>query len=87
MYFLRDPELPDEIKIGRARDVSKRISSFNTGRPRNLELIRKIYSGDYKEYERKVHKHFEDSRIRREWFRISHKELENFFDNINDFIE
>ena len=86
VYFICDPNLPNEVKIGRARDVDKRIATFNTGRPRNLKIIRKIYSGDYKTFESNIHNYFKSKRIKREWFEITKDELVVFFDNLNDII-
>jgi T5orf172 domain. len=86
VYFICDPKFPNEVKIGRARDVTKRIASFNTGRPRDLKLIRKIYSGNYKVFETDIHNYFKNQRIKREWFEITKEELADFFNNLNDII-
>lgn len=87
IYFLRDPKLGNEIKIGRARDIKHRVTSLNTGRPRDLEIIREVYSGDYKSLERKIHKYFKSKKIRREWFKIEKEELEYFLDNMYSLID
>ena len=86
IYFLRDPKIEDEVKIGRARDVKRRVASFNTGRARDLEIIHEVYSGDYKSLEKKIHKYFEKDKIRREWFKIAKDRLQDFLDSMYDYI-
>lgn len=66
-------------KIGKSKNVEKRIQSFKTALP-NLEIIHVI---EY-DVEKFLHKKFENQNVGGEWFTLSNKDLEylcttNFF--------
>ena len=70
VYFLYEPNSPNEVKIGRAKNVERRIVQLSTGRPRDLKLIGKIFSENYFDLEKSIQAKFLDNRIRREWYSI-----------------
>ena len=59
------------IKIGRTRDVGKRIRSLQTGHHRELKVVHveSPPKGESLRAERQFHSTFKDLRIRGEWFR------------------
>jgi Meiotically Up-regulated Gene 113 (MUG113) protein len=57
------------VKIGRAVDVAKRMSSVSTGSPFRPVVLLAI-SGSLSA-EREVHTRFAEDRVHREWFRLS----------------
>lgn len=63
VYFLKCNDL---IKIGKANDVKKRISSIQTSSPGKLELLGSVKGGI--RTERQLHKLFTARRQNGEWF-------------------
>lgn len=57
-------------KIGRTRDVAKRIRSLSTGCSSELKLVASWPCRDAGEYEAILHETWRDVRVRGEWFRI-----------------
>lgn len=60
------------IKIGRARNVDKRLETLQTGNHLELILLATIYchsSEHAAEVEHKLHRIFKKQRIRGEWFK------------------
>lgn len=62
----------DLYKIGKAKNVNKRIQTFKTGNP-VIEVV-KVIEGDY---EHKLHKIYKEKRVIGEWFSLSSKDVEN----------
>jgi hypothetical protein len=57
-------------KIGRAKNVEKRIRSLSTGSSSDLTLIASWPCSNAGEYEAILHQAWRDVRVRGEWFRI-----------------
>ena len=57
-------------KIGRARNVEKRIRSLSTGSSSDLTLVASWPCDDASEHEATMHESYSDLRVRGEWFRI-----------------
>jgi hypothetical protein len=57
-------------KIGRTRDVAKRIRALSTGSSSELKLIASWPCSDAGEYESMLHQAWSEVRVRGEWFRI-----------------
>jgi hypothetical protein len=57
-------------KIGRARDVGKRIQSLSTGSSSELTLIASWPCDDAGEREATLHEFWSDVRVRGEWFKL-----------------
>jgi hypothetical protein len=71
VYFILN-QGSNAIKIGRARNVDRRMKSLQTSSPAKLELIKSIsVQGKYEaqDLELSLHKQFDDLRITGEWFR------------------
>jgi len=62
----------DYYKIGRARNVNRRLDTLQIGNPILLELIRVIPGGHY---ESRLHLIFRHKRIRGEWFKLTAEDL------------
>lgn len=59
------------VKIGKASDVVKRISSLQTANPSEIEVIAILTEGDGHKLERELHKRFARHRFRGEWFNFN----------------
>lgn len=57
-------------KIGRAKDVGKRIRSLSTGSSSELKLIAAWPCDDAAQHESRLHAEWNEHRVRGEWFRI-----------------
>lgn len=71
VYFIFNQD-SNAIKIGRARDLGKRMRALQTSSPAKLTLIKSVQveSGDEAhELERSLHKQFNDIRLTGEWFK------------------
>ena len=81
VYFILD-RFCNAIKIGKSDDVDDRLGTLQTGNPNDLEIVHKIKcSSDRasKRLEKLYHRHFNDIRIRGEWFRYEKELFENIF--------
>lgn len=58
-------------KIGKAKDLGKRLKPFSVNFPMRWELIHSFRSGDYSKAEEDLHNKFNDKRDVGEWFRLS----------------
>lgn len=67
VYFIKNRY--GEVKIGKATNVSKRLSQLKSGSPSDLYVFRTISGGIAEE--KWLHKHFNHLRIRGEWFKFS----------------
>lgn len=68
-YIIKSHDLH---KIGKAKDVKKRMKEFSTGNP-SIELIKTI-DGDYESY---LHKNYKDKRVVGEWFKLTNEDINN----------
>jgi hypothetical protein len=76
IYFIGLKGLPHYIKIGKTSDVQKRISEIGTNIPFEVILLHAFTSNCPSETEYLLHKHFQQRRIRREWFQLSQSDIE-----------
>ncbi len=67
LYFISDGEY---VKIGKTKNIKNRMKALRTANPRDLTLIRYVYTDDWLSYnENKFHKIFSKYRIKNtEWF-------------------
>lgn len=68
------------IKIGRAKNVSRRLASHQVSSPYEIVLLCMIEAHNFA-LEKKIHYHFDDYRIRGEWFK-PHENILEFVDVI-----
>jgi predicted GIY-YIG superfamily endonuclease len=79
VYFLLNED-SNAIKIGRARDLGKRMKALQTSSPAHLKLIRSIQVNSAKEaeaLEKSLHQQFRSIRLAGEWFKAEAKLLEH----------
>lgn len=75
IYFLKaDNGL---IKIGRTKDLDKRLDHFTTKLPYKLELIHSIKTSDYVGLEESFHDKYKANRKRGEWFDLDDSDIED----------
>jgi hypothetical protein len=72
IYFILAPDQL-KIKIGQAKDVSKRLSALRTSSPCELRLLASVRS--YGDFERYLHKKLAASRLHGEWFKADDQVL------------
>lgn len=70
VYFITDGEY---MKIGKADDITYRISMLQTSTYRDLDVVLVLEGG--LDLERKFHSYFGNEHIKREWFDISKEKL------------
>lgn len=73
IYLIR---LLDWYKIGRSKDVSKRLTTMSIKLPFDLDLIHTFPAEDMYEGEFHLHMRFADKRGRGEWFRLDDSDVE-----------
>ena len=66
-----DPQFHGIVKIGVTNNITKRMSTLQTGCPWRLEVKAMVYRPDSFQFEDWLHKHFDKYRMRPdgEWFR------------------
>ncbi|THI87138.1 MAG: GIY-YIG nuclease family protein [Nitrospira sp. CG24A] len=74
VYFVIDRS-SSQIKIGRSKDVPKRVRTLQTGNPNPLELMGWVLSGHDTSTERTLHKRYGAKRGSGEWFSITQDEV------------
>jgi len=70
VYFIKQGNY---VKIGRARNVKRRIRRLQTASPVKLELIHTKESNSDQRTEKSLHNKFKADRVEGEWFNISKK--------------
>lgn len=81
VYAMESDAFPGLIKIGRTKDITKRLKSaqtFNSPKPFRLMFMTKTL--DSKRDEHKTHEHFKALRECGEFFRVSPDELLKYFE-------
>ncbi|OAI58930.1 hypothetical protein RSP795_22300 [Ralstonia solanacearum] len=73
VYFIREKQPDDLIKIGVSIAPPKRTKHLQTGNPRPLELLGWIFTDDRNDFalERELHAKYASNLINGEWFSIS----------------
>jgi len=74
-----------KIKIGITKDINTRLKKYITEHPDPIEIIytKKVFG--YKELEKKLHKLFENKRIRGERFNLSENDINKAKEIVNKF--
>lgn len=86
VYFITDGEF---IKIGISKSIQERLLNLQTSNAKPLFLLRSIECDSSKyasNLERALHKHFQESRLCGEWFRLNWQEIEPTLDSIKPFL-
>lgn len=69
-------KLLDYYKIGRSKNVSKRLTTMSVKLPFDLELLHAFPANDMYEAEFHLHLQFADKRGKGEWFRLNNLDVE-----------
>ncbi|MGQ0836344.1 MAG: GIY-YIG nuclease family protein [Gammaproteobacteria bacterium] len=80
VYFLRTCDNAQLIKIGKAKDVTRRVAEIQTGCPSKLEILGTIplHSEKHAQHiEGRLHRAFKRYHVRGEWYRAG-KPLREF---------
>lgn len=80
VYFLRSGAR-GPIKIGKARDVQRRVDEIKAGNPYELRVLAVMPGG--RAEERELHERFAHLRLRGEWFRPA-AELRDFVKQVRE---
>ncbi|NJM47628.1 MAG: GIY-YIG nuclease family protein [Alkalinema sp. RU_4_3] len=78
IYFILNED-SDAIKIGRAKDLAKRMNALQTSSPAKLKLIKSVQVEGVKEaheLEQSLHRQFHEIRLAGEWFKAEANLLE-----------
>jgi len=87
VYFLKRMDQDSSIKIGRAKNIFKRISQLETSLPYDLHLIGYIDTDNDVSLEKKIHNEYREKREKREWFSISEEDAINIIKKYNGNID
>ncbi len=80
VYAANSQSFPDIIKIGKADDIPRRLSSLNTSMPVHpYTLIASFGSFDALKSEKEAHYYFTEQRVEREFFKISESQAKIYF--------
>jgi predicted GIY-YIG superfamily endonuclease len=83
VYFILNED-SNAIKIGKAKDVNKRLKTLQTSSPAELKLIKSVQTaGEAKalELEKSLHEEFQVIRLNGEWFRAE-QNLLTYIENL-----
>jgi T5orf172 domain len=78
IYFILNED-SNAIKIGRAKDLAKRMNALQTSSPAKLKLVKSVQVEGVKEaheLEQSLHKQFNEIRLAGEWFKAEANLLE-----------
>lgn len=87
VYVITNPKWPEWVKIGKTRNLSKRLSSYNTGSPISQFFYQYRYHRFHenaREIEHKLHSEMRDDSRRgdtNEWYKMSIKEAISIVDS------
>ena len=87
LYVITNPKWPEWVKIGKTRNLSKRLSSYNTGSPISQFFYQYRYHRFHenaREIEHKLHSEMRDDSRRgdtNEWYKMSIEEAISIIDS------
>ncbi|HEU4554996.1 MAG TPA: GIY-YIG nuclease family protein [Chitinophaga sp.] len=80
IYFIRET-LFGHVKIGRSRNLEKRLRIFAADLPFETQLLRYIKTYNYEKIELELHKIFSQKRVKGEWFRLEDEDIDRINNN------
>ena len=81
VYFIKSNISDTYIKIGKTTNLNKRLEQIDVYNPLGVSVLGYIETSHfYGDIELKMHKYFNDKRIRREWFELSIDDIKSFLD-------
>lgn len=85
VYFILDTER-SQVKIGRGKDVRKRVQNLQTGNPSPLQLMGWVKVDDDASVEYSLHQKYQEQRGLGEWFDIGPTEVLTELKRKNGFV-
>ncbi len=80
IYVIKALTESPQYKIGRTKELPKRIETLEVKLPFEIEVIHTIKTDDIASLEKELHNTFSSKRIRGEWFELDSAELETLKD-------
>jgi len=65
-----------EVKIGRTKNIERRVAIFNKTFSFPIELLQHIKTVNYEKIELTFHKHYHKQRVSGEWFKLDINAIE-----------
>ena len=86
IYGITHPSYPGFVKVGKARNVRKRLNQYQTSDPfRRFKLEFTIFSRDYHAAEYRAHQRLRGFRVQNtEWFQVSPADAWNLLVNLKE---
>lgn len=84
--YLIKAETTSFYKIGKSKDVYKRLETLQTANQSELTVIYRIFSTNYSLLEKRLHKYYEEYWVRGEWFDLPDSTVRNFL-SVANYIE
>jgi len=75
VYFIQD-RLSGIVKIGRTKNMERRLAIFTRKLSFPIQLIQYIKTINYEIIELAFHRHYDNKRLRGEWFKLDQDEIE-----------
>lgn len=66
-------------KIGVTKNLEKRLAALQTGNENKLEIYKNIYTKNYFQIEKKIHKYFANYRLEGEWFEVTKHDIDRIY--------
>ena len=79
VYLIRE-SFKGLVKIGRTRDLARRMEGIVTSCPQDITLIGAIYVNDCYKLELDLHKEYESKRYKKEWFSLTDEDVHTILD-------
>lgn len=75
VYVLSNPAIPGVLKVGRTKNINKRLCSLNVGTPVDFEVEYLFSTPTPTKTERRVHRRLEAKKVKGEWFAAGLNEI------------
>jgi len=84
IYFIKEDNNEDIIKVGYTNCLKKRLSTLQTGNPDKLSIIAYIKTNNMVELEKTFHTYLDYCRISGEWFSLNIDDVETILENYRE---
>jgi Meiotically up-regulated gene 113 len=84
--YVINRENSQEYKIGKSKDIGKRILQLKTANSENLILVKSVFSLNYGEIEKNLHKKYRHYRISGEWFLLDENVLIDLMKTLSKYL-
>jgi hypothetical protein len=84
VYFIIENPFREKVKIGKTKNIKRRLDGLQTAHPDELVLYKFIQTEKHHELEQELHKQFKSKRIRGEWFELTLTEIDKVTNRRHD---